>query len=151
MTCYACRHEFCWICGKTYTEDHYYFYNFRGCPAMIFTHNYCVILLFFFFAMVIAPFVAFALPIAFTCKGIGKVKMCNYCLKRINRMSEKESKKKKCFFFLLGLVYFLLSLLVLGFVLVLSFLSMTLLTVPMELLILYKIGNLIRFKCLKIV
>eukprot|EP00347_Sterkiella_histriomuscorum_P018509 403345242 len=31
MTCYFCRFQWCWICGGTYTQDHYVPFNPFGC------------------------------------------------------------------------------------------------------------------------
>jgi len=36
MTCINCQYEFCWICLKKFTEDHYAIYNLLGCPGMEF-------------------------------------------------------------------------------------------------------------------
>jgi E3 ubiquitin-protein ligase RNF19A len=31
MTCYFCQFQWCWICGGTYTDDHYVPINPFGC------------------------------------------------------------------------------------------------------------------------
>jgi E3 ubiquitin-protein ligase RNF19A len=31
MTCYFCSFQWCWICGGTYTPDHYVPFNPLGC------------------------------------------------------------------------------------------------------------------------
>ncbi len=36
MTCTHCRHEFCWLCMKEYSDTHYAIYNVSGCPGMEF-------------------------------------------------------------------------------------------------------------------
>lgn len=36
MTCIACRHQFCWICKKDYSPNHYSKFNPFGCPGMQF-------------------------------------------------------------------------------------------------------------------
>ena len=36
MRCINCNNEFCWLCLKKYSNDHYSLYNFRGCPGMRF-------------------------------------------------------------------------------------------------------------------
>lgn len=37
MKCIGCNFEFCWLCLKKYTSDHYAVYNFTGCPGMRFS------------------------------------------------------------------------------------------------------------------
>ena len=37
MKCINCLFEFCWICMKKYSTDHYALYNFTGCPGMRFS------------------------------------------------------------------------------------------------------------------
>jgi hypothetical protein len=39
MKCIGCDYEFCWLCGKKYTTDHYSIYNCVGCPGMRFSIN----------------------------------------------------------------------------------------------------------------
>jgi hypothetical protein len=34
MTCAACHHQFCWLCGADYSPDHFSVYNVMGCPGM---------------------------------------------------------------------------------------------------------------------
>jgi hypothetical protein len=35
MTCYKCKHEFCWICLKDYSTNHFSAWNvFGGCGNM---------------------------------------------------------------------------------------------------------------------
>jgi E3 ubiquitin-protein ligase RNF19A len=36
MTCYYCEFQFCWICGATYTSDHFTALNPMGCGGMQF-------------------------------------------------------------------------------------------------------------------
>ncbi|MFN9907821.1 MAG: hypothetical protein ACK56F_17115, partial [bacterium] len=39
MTCYYCEFQFCWICGETYTSDHFTALNPFGCGGMQFGSN----------------------------------------------------------------------------------------------------------------
>ena len=34
MTCYYCGYQFCWICGSTYTPDHFQALNPLGCGGL---------------------------------------------------------------------------------------------------------------------
>eukprot|EP01113_Clastostelium_recurvatum_P032600 TRINITY_DN4210_c0_g1_i2.p1 TRINITY_DN4210_c0_g1~~TRINITY_DN4210_c0_g1_i2.p1 ORF type:complete len:531 (-),score=73.69 TRINITY_DN4210_c0_g1_i2:208-1716(-) len=34
MTCAHCHHEWCWLCGRKYTPNHYDLYNVLGCPGL---------------------------------------------------------------------------------------------------------------------
>lgn len=36
MTCYYCEFQFCWICGGTYTSDHFAMFNPLGCGGLQF-------------------------------------------------------------------------------------------------------------------
>jgi hypothetical protein len=36
MRCINCDFEFCWLCLREYTQDHYAMYNFLGCPGLKF-------------------------------------------------------------------------------------------------------------------
>lgn len=36
MICYYCEFQFCWICGGTYSKDHYSSLNPFGCAGMQF-------------------------------------------------------------------------------------------------------------------
>lgn len=36
MHCINCNFEFCWLCLKKYTSNHYALYNLKGCPGMRF-------------------------------------------------------------------------------------------------------------------
>jgi hypothetical protein len=47
MKCINCSLEFCWLCLKIFTEDHYAIYNFRGCPGMRFSKKYIYMFLFY--------------------------------------------------------------------------------------------------------
>jgi hypothetical protein len=39
ITCYVCKYEFCWLCLKKYSTDHYFIYNYNGCAGMLFGIN----------------------------------------------------------------------------------------------------------------
>ena len=39
MTCYLCRYQWCWICGGTYTRDHYMPLNPLGCGGQQFAQK----------------------------------------------------------------------------------------------------------------
>ena len=34
MHCINCGYDFCWLCLKHYTQNHYAMYNVSGCPGM---------------------------------------------------------------------------------------------------------------------
>ena len=34
MTCVICKYEFCWICLKKYTSNHFAYWNFCACPGL---------------------------------------------------------------------------------------------------------------------
>lgn len=34
MTCSRCKYQFCWLCCKKYSTNHYAFFNLFGCPNM---------------------------------------------------------------------------------------------------------------------
>lgn len=36
MTCNYCYYEFCWLCLKAYSNDHYSYFNYNGCPGMLY-------------------------------------------------------------------------------------------------------------------
>lgn len=38
MTCIQCNHQFCWICEKPYTSNHYSLLNLNGCPGLQFVN-----------------------------------------------------------------------------------------------------------------
>ena len=38
MTCIQCNYQFCWICGKQYSANHYSLFNLNGCPGLQFTN-----------------------------------------------------------------------------------------------------------------
>jgi hypothetical protein len=38
MTCYYCEFQFCWICGETYTQDHFLALNPLGCGGNQFSN-----------------------------------------------------------------------------------------------------------------
>jgi hypothetical protein len=80
MTCKACRYEWCWLCGATYTSYHFSNWNPLGCPGLqgghhrdnykrILCKRFCMIigyLLLLPFAIVIGLVLGF--PIFFTTK-----------------------------------------------------------------------------------
>lgn len=37
LRCINCDFEFCWLCMRKYTNDHYAMYNFTGCPGLRFS------------------------------------------------------------------------------------------------------------------
>lgn len=39
MHCVNCNFEFCWLCLKKYTSNHYALYNLKGCPGMRFDED----------------------------------------------------------------------------------------------------------------
>ena len=39
MKCVNCDFEFCWLCLRAYSSDHYAIYNFTGCPGMRYSKN----------------------------------------------------------------------------------------------------------------
>ena len=36
MTCFRCKYEFCWLCRKGSSYQHFKTYNIFGCPGMLF-------------------------------------------------------------------------------------------------------------------
>jgi len=42
--CINCQYDFCWLCNKGYTDDHYANYNVAGCPGMQYSINIFIIL-----------------------------------------------------------------------------------------------------------
>jgi hypothetical protein len=77
MTCYYCEFQFCWICGGTYTPDHFTAFNPFGCSGQQFSSSnpantalrvlwlYLRRFLLFLVFLIVAPIVlVFAAPIA---------------------------------------------------------------------------------------
>lgn len=64
MHCISCGYDFCWLCLKQYTDDHYALYNVRGCPGMRFetdsgskwTRNSCLKCLWYLFSCILGSF-----------------------------------------------------------------------------------------------
>lgn len=96
MTCYYCEFQFCWICGGTYTSDHFMALNPFGCGGGQFSNAnpalglygklwlYLKRLLVFLLVLLILPFVlVLAAPIG--CVAIswaalqGITRACNKC------------------------------------------------------------------------
>ena len=72
MHCINCGFNFCWLCLKKYTNDHYAMYNVRGCPGMRFEtdsgikwmRNPCLKILWYFFSCLLG-FLAVLLVLLF--------------------------------------------------------------------------------------
>ena len=46
MTCSQCGYQFCWLCRRKYSSNHYVWYNLFGCPKMMYQNmngkkNFC--------------------------------------------------------------------------------------------------------------
>lgn len=81
MTCYFCDYEWCWLCGSTYTEDHFDGFNPMGCGGMMFTdkkHHWALMYLLklgtFLLLLVLYPLILiFLLPCLITSFFFDKV------------------------------------------------------------------------------
>ena len=59
MTCPTCYHEWCWICGSSYYDGHYEWWNPIGCGGSQFSENpnFLAILIKNFLGLILLPLV----------------------------------------------------------------------------------------------
>ena len=101
MTCYYCEFQFCWICGGTYSYDHYTRFNPFGCsgqqfiradPATSFLRFFCLYLKRFFMLLgiiILGPIIlVFAVPLG----------LCAACIEGYGRLFRGNCFCLCCFF-----------------------------------------------------
>ena len=138
MTCQRCSYGWCWLCGKKYSSWHYNPVNVFGCPGQqYFTYNRFWVIILNIGLLFLMPLVLFfGPPIALTLFFFDK------CYTRYGCLSCFVRNK---FLSILGILLFAPIVLAVGFVL--GALTLGILIVPALLFQLYRLMQLLFYRC----